>query len=73
MECVRKITETVGATFIQRECAVSEFSIRAAKRDGVFPASWYAVIKRECDRLGIDCPMGLFSFKRPHSEGAHSQ
>ena len=69
MVCVNEIIDRVGAAFIQEGCAVSEFSIRAVKRDGVFPASWYGVIKPECDRLGIECPMCLFSFKRPPNHG----
>ena len=62
---VSSIIQEVGVERIQAICSVSRHSIRAAKRDSIFPASWYGVLKPECDRLGIDCPMSLFSFKQP--------
>lgn len=59
------ILNEVGSDHIQKACGVSEYSIRSAKRGRQFPASWYGEIKKECDRLGLECPMELFSFKRP--------
>jgi hypothetical protein len=64
MQTVNDIISETGAAYIKRSCQVSEYSIRAARRDGVFPSSWYEAIKGECDRLGVDCPTDLFSFKR---------
>ena len=65
MMTTKDIIQAVGKDFIVRECGVSIYSIRAAIREKVFPASWYAALKAECDRLGLACPMELFSFKQP--------
>ena len=64
MKTVNDIISATGTSYIEKSCQVSEYSIRAARRDGVFPSSWYEAIKGECDRLGVDCPTDLFSFKR---------
>jgi hypothetical protein len=65
MMTVNKIIELVGANYIEASCDVSVYALRSAKREKTFPSSWYGLIKAECDRLGIDCPMDLFSFKKP--------
>jgi len=32
---------------------------------GVFPASWYAVVRAMCIEKGLSCPESLFSFVPP--------
>jgi len=65
------IINALGAETIQRLCNVKEFSIRAAKRDGQFPASWFDQIDEACAAAGITCPRELFAFKRPEGLGDH--
>lgn len=62
---ITDIIAAIGADTIQARCDVGEFSIRAAKRDGKFPASWFDAIESECSVRGIECPRELFAFKRP--------
>jgi len=50
---------------MQRLLGLCPSSIRAARQKRAFPASWFKIIKAECDRLGIECPMSLFSFREP--------
>lgn len=38
-------------------------SIRAARADEKFPGAWYGVIKAECDRVGVPCPMSAFRWR----------
>lgn len=60
---VGDVIELVGADVIQQRCDVSPYSIRAAIRDGRFPASWYRVLHELCHERGQQCPMCLFNFK----------
>jgi len=62
------IIDHIGAAHIQSLVRVGPHAIRKAREVGRFPAGWYRVIKTECDRLGIECPMALFSFKYPASK-----
>jgi hypothetical protein len=62
---ISDIISAIGADTIQARCDVGGFSIRAAKRDGKFPASWFDAIESECNAIGIACPRDLFAFKRP--------
>lgn len=64
MTSTRDIINELGAETIQRLCGVGEFSIRAAKRDGQFPASWFDALDQACAAKGIHCPRELFAFKR---------
>ncbi|GAA6196668.1 hypothetical protein NBRC116598_21120 [Pseudophaeobacter arcticus] len=45
-------------------------AISNAVSDGKFPSSWFEAVERECDRLGVDCPTDLFSFKRSSNSAA---
>lgn len=63
MNSTSDIINALGAETIQQLCGVGEFSIRAAKRDGRFPASWFDLIDTECAKRGIKCPRSLFAFK----------
>jgi len=65
MATTTDIITALGAETVQAVCGVGEFSIRAAKREGLFPASWFDALDRACAERGIDCPRHLFAFKRP--------
>ena len=65
MKSTSDIINAIGPDAIQSICQVGEFSIRAAKREGKFPASWFDAIERACSDRGIQCPRDLFAFKRP--------
>lgn len=65
---VHQIVSQLGDEAITRELGVSIHSVRAAKRERVFPASWYAAVKRLCDEAGIDCPEDAFNFRSPTSD-----
>ncbi len=64
MKTASDIIAAIGSETIQAICKVGVFSIRAAKRDGKFPASWFDAIEGVCTERGIPCPRGLFAFKR---------
>lgn len=65
MKSTSDIINAIGPDAIQAICQVGEFSIRAAKREGKFPASWFDAIESACAAKGIPCPRDLFAFKRP--------
>ncbi len=67
MTTVTDIINDLGSPLIERECQVSEYSVRAAKREQSFPASWYRIIRRLREARGRDCPLDLFNFKQDHS------
>lgn len=69
MTSTTDIINKIGADEVQRLCEVGEFSIRAAKRDGQFPASWFDAIDRACADRGIHCPRKLFAFKKASAVG----
>lgn len=50
------------AAFMRRLNAVPP-ALSNAKAAGRFPAAWYAVVKHECDLVGIECPLELFTFR----------
>ncbi|KPU83767.1 hypothetical protein JI58_07600 [Marinosulfonomonas sp. PRT-SC04] len=61
----------IGSAAIEKACDVSEYSVRAAKRKGAFPASWFVVLDGLCHDAGIECPRAIFNFKAaPQKEGA---
>ena len=69
MTTVSEIIEMVGSAKIQSLLGVTEFSIRAARRDGKFPANWFAVISDQCAEAQVECPRGLFNFKEAQPKG----
>ena len=73
MKSTSDIINALGPDTIQAICQVGEFSIRAAKREGKFPASWFDAIERACHDRGYPCPRDLFAFKRAQSAAEVSQ
>jgi hypothetical protein len=64
MMTVKEIVEQVGSDKLECACGVTEFSVKAAKRERMFPASWFKVVEKLCNEKGIECPDNLFNFKR---------
>jgi hypothetical protein len=73
MTSTTEIITAIGADAIQMACQVGEFSIRAAKRDGKFPASWFDAIEGLCSDRALPCPRELFAFKRPIEDAKPNQ
>ena len=65
---VSEVIAALGADVIQASCQVGEYSIRAAKRDKKFPASWFDAIESLCAENDLPCPRDLFAFKRPQED-----
>lgn len=57
---VARIIETIGSEEIAAHLRRTKFSVIAAKRDGLFPASWYGPLKALCDTSGLECPQSAF-------------
>lgn len=74
---VHRIVRQLSPEAVASELKVSEHSIRAAKAAGVFPARWYAPLKRLCDDRGIPVPLNAFNWldpdKKPVSTGGAVQ
>ncbi len=66
------IINKVGSAAIEVACNVGEHSVRAAKRDGKFPASWFDEMEKLCADHGLPCPRNLFAFKRPQEDSPAS-
>lgn len=64
-QAVHHITDTLGADVICESLSVTHHSIRYARTDGRFPASWYAHLKAMCEDVGIPCPLSAFNWKQP--------
>lgn len=70
ISAVHRIIELLGSEAIERELGLSEFSIRAAKRDRRFPATWYKPLSELCANAGIECPMSAFNWKIVNGDAA---
>jgi hypothetical protein len=73
MTDVKYICEKVGRQTLMKRVDVGTAAVTNAISAGKFPAVWYKAIKYECDNLGLDCPMSLFSFKECHFVNEVSQ
>ena len=60
---VHHITDTLSSDAICARLGVSHHSVRYARTDGAFPASWYGPLKEMCDETGIPCPLTAFNWK----------
>jgi hypothetical protein len=72
-EAVAAIIDTIGVPTMAALLGLSPFSIVAAKRDGVFPAKWYAPLRGACADRGINCPMDAFRWLEPDKKAVESQ
>jgi len=67
-EIVKNIADRLGDDAIASACGVSSHSVRNARWQGGFPASWFPVIRQMCAKDGLDCPESAFNFKSPSSD-----
>jgi len=70
MSTVQDICNEIGREVLASAIGVSRQSISNAISDAAFPASWYEIIKRECDDRGLVCDLVLFKFKRHEKRDA---
>lgn len=66
-ETVKQIADKLGDEAIAKACGVSDHSVRNARWQGRFPASWFPVIREMCSGAKIKCPESAFNFKSPSS------
>jgi len=62
-QTVTHIIEALGPDAICREVGVGHDSVRKAKTNGLFPASWYAQLLRMCGERGLECPLSAFKMR----------
>lgn len=67
---VHRIVSEVGSEAIEEILGVTKYSIRAAKRDRLFPARWYEPLRILCVEQGVDCPVDAFRWIDTNREGA---
>jgi hypothetical protein len=63
MQTVEKISDEIGRKRLAALIGVGRSAVTNAIKDGVFPASWFVVVSRECEAAKIDCPLSAFNFK----------
>ncbi len=63
MSEVFNICQSIGRDHLARSLGVGKQAISNAVADEMFPSSWYAVVKNECDQRELECPIVLFRFK----------
>ncbi len=65
---IKKVIEAIGSDALQNGLGVSEYSLRAARREGRFPSSWFAVVKEMGESAGVEVREDMFSFKPASSQ-----
>lgn len=65
---VAEICDQVGRRVVAKACGIGLTAVSNAVVTNVFPAKWYLVVKRLCERADIECPDTLFSFAPPPSQ-----
>ena len=61
---VRLITLHKGASAaLMARLGVTERTLREARANGYFAASWFPTVREVCDEFGLDCPMAAFNWK----------
>lgn len=67
MEHAKNIAAQLGQKQIALALGVGATAVNNAVVRGVFPATWFPVIRTMCVSEGIDCPEAAFNFKLPSS------
>lgn len=62
------VCDALGRKAISSAVGRGLTAVSNAAAEGIFPASWYPIIKQMCSDAGIDCPMSLFKFVRQATE-----
>ena len=74
MSTINNILKEIKVSGVSRilgyDLRTTATAVSRARKKGAFPSGWYIALKAECDRLGIECPVELFDFKRPDSSVA---
>ncbi len=63
-----EITDALDADEVCERLGVKPRSLRLARERGVFPASWYPIMRDVCAASGIDCPICAFNWKAPQQK-----
>lgn len=56
------ICDALGRKNIAVRLGRTVAAVSNAATDGVFPSSWYLIIKQMCEEEGVDCPDAAFAF-----------
>lgn len=67
MSYVHRITDALDRAEMAARLDVRPRSIRKAREERIFPASWYAVLAVMCAEAGIECPLEAFNW-RPYCD-----
>lgn len=70
MITVSEICDAIGRQVLAKDLSVGSTAVSNAAVQGRFPAKWFKVVKRHCDRLDLQCPDELFNFLNPTSPEA---
>ncbi len=68
MMTVSDICDAIGRKELMIRLDVSKSAVSNSVADGVFPSSWYGVIKTMCADRGLECPQSLFNFRKSATE-----
>lgn len=60
----KQVIDALGSDAVIRRLGVTKFSLRAARREGAFPASWYEELSRMGEEAGVPIPISLFNMRR---------
>lgn len=61
----KSLTKFLGASRLEAALGVSSHSVRAACTQGLFPSSWYLVVRDLCAEQGVVCPVKAFKWRSP--------
>ncbi len=72
MTQAQQIANSIGQRRLSKLLGVTPTAVNnAIKRDNVFPAGWYPIVKEACEAENVECPMGAFRWRDPAGqEGA---
>ncbi|MEM6891856.1 MAG: hypothetical protein AAF636_27625 [Pseudomonadota bacterium] len=62
LETVDEVISLLGRQFMAEKIGVAETSISNARKRGVFPSSWFLIIRELLSAEGKKCSEALFSF-----------
>lgn len=63
MKNARHIADTLTQRAIAQRLGLGVTAVNNAVKRGVFPASWFPVVREMCREADIDCPETAFNFK----------
>tara|TARA_R110002051_G_scaffold325869_1_gene432641 strand:+ start:1517 stop:1741 length:225 start_codon:yes stop_codon:yes gene_type:complete len=69
-QIVKKIIDGIGAETICNRLGVTSHSVRGARTNGAFPASWFDELDALCRSSDIECPRSVFNWRVASAEAA---